>query len=52
MRLPCAVEFVKKDIWKKDPKTGKEKEKAVSLKMNSLEKCCVNAMANLDLTTF
>ena len=25
MRLPCAVEFVKKDLWKKDPKTGKEK---------------------------
>jgi hypothetical protein len=25
MRLPCAVEFVRKDIWKADPKTGKEK---------------------------
>ncbi len=28
MRLPCAVEFVKKDLWKKDPKTGKEKRKS------------------------
>lgn len=52
MRLPCAVEFVKKDLWKKTQKQVKKKEKAVSLKMNSLEKCCVNAMVNLDLITF
>ncbi len=28
MRLPCAVEFVKKDLWVTDPKTGKQKRKA------------------------
>lgn len=35
MRLPCAVEFVKKDLWKKDPKTGKEKRKS-SVSKNEL----------------
>ena len=28
MRLPCSVEFVKKDTWKTDPKTGKQKRKS------------------------
>jgi hypothetical protein len=28
MRLPCAVEFVKKDIWETDEKTGKRKRKS------------------------
>lgn len=28
MRLPCAVEFVKKDLWVTDEKTGKQKRKA------------------------
>lgn len=28
MRLPCAVEFVKKDLWVTNPKTGKEKRKS------------------------
>ena len=28
MRLPCAVEFVKKDLWETDEKTGKQKRKA------------------------
>src|SRR5680860_227110 len=28
MRLPCAVEFIKKDVWATDPKTGKEKRKS------------------------
>ena len=35
MRLPCAVDFVKKDLWKKDPKTGKEKRKS-SVSKNEL----------------
>tara|TARA_R110000868_G_C10805109_1_gene757414 strand:+ start:78 stop:1136 length:1059 start_codon:yes stop_codon:yes gene_type:complete len=28
MRLPCAVEFIKKDTWVTDAKTGKEKRKS------------------------
>jgi hypothetical protein len=32
MRLPCAVEFVKKDIWATDEKTGKKKRKASKTK--------------------
>lgn len=28
MRLPCAVEFVRKDVWATDPRTGKEKRKS------------------------
>lgn len=35
MRLPCAVEFVRKDTWKTDPKTGKEK-RASRLTKNEL----------------
>ena len=27
MRLPCGVEFIKKDIWDTDKKTGKKKRK-------------------------
>lgn len=32
MRLPCAVEFVKKDLWVTDEKTGKKKRKASKTK--------------------
>lgn len=28
MRLPCCVEFIKKDRWVTDPKTGKQKRKS------------------------
>ncbi len=28
MRLPCGVEFIKKDMWTIDPKTGREKRKS------------------------
>jgi hypothetical protein len=28
MRLPCSVEFIRKDLWVVDAKTGKEKRKA------------------------
>lgn len=34
MRLPCAVEFVKKDTWEIDKKRGKRNVKAVKQKMN------------------
>ncbi len=32
MRLPCAVEFVKKDTWETDAKTGKKKRKSSKTK--------------------
>lgn len=32
VRLPCAVEFVKKDIWETDQKTGKKKRKSSKTK--------------------
>lgn len=32
MRLPCAVEFVKKELWVRDKKTGKIKRKASKTK--------------------
>lgn len=32
MRLPCGVEFVKKDLWATDPKTGKKKRKSSTTK--------------------
>lgn len=32
MRLPCAVEFVKKELWATDPKRGKKKRKSSSTK--------------------
>jgi hypothetical protein len=32
MRLPCAVEFIKKDQWETDPKTGKQKRKSSKTK--------------------
>ena len=32
VRLPCAVEFVKKDIWETDEKTGKKKRKSSKTK--------------------
>jgi len=32
MRLPCAVEFVKKDLWVTDENTGKQKRKASKTK--------------------
>lgn len=32
MRLPCAVEFVKKDLWVTDEKTGKQKRKGSKTK--------------------
>lgn len=32
MRLPCAVEFVKKDKWETDSKTGKQKRKSSKTK--------------------
>ncbi len=32
MRLPCAVEFVKKDSWETDAKTGKQKRKSSQTK--------------------
>ncbi len=28
MRLPCGVEFVKKDTWATDPRTGRKKRRA------------------------
>ncbi|WP_235891103.1 hypothetical protein, partial [Flavobacterium gawalongense] len=33
-------------------KRARKNEKAAPLKMNYLEKCCVNAVENLDLITF
>lgn len=35
MRLPCAVEFVKKDLWQRDKKTGK-KQRVASKTKNEL----------------
>jgi len=32
MRLPCGVEFVKKDLWETDLKTGKKKRKSSTTK--------------------
>jgi len=32
MRLPCAVEFVKKNVWETDEKTGKKKRKSSKTK--------------------
>ncbi|VAW10285.1 hypothetical protein MNBD_BACTEROID03-582 [hydrothermal vent metagenome] len=32
MRLPCGVEFIKKDIWATDTKTGKQKRKSSKTK--------------------
>jgi hypothetical protein len=32
MRLPCAVEFVKKDLWVTEEKTGKQKRKSSKTK--------------------
>jgi hypothetical protein len=32
MRMPCGVEFVKKDLWETDPKTGKKKRKSSTTK--------------------
>jgi DDE superfamily endonuclease len=32
MRLPCAVEFIKKDTWEMDQKTGKKKRKCSKTK--------------------
>ena len=32
MRLPCAIEFVKKDQWVRDEKTGKQKHRSTKTK--------------------
>ena len=32
MRLPCAVEFIKKDKWETDVRTGKQKRKSSKTK--------------------
>ena len=43
MRLPCSVEFIKKDIWVTDKKTGKQKRKSSKTKnelfREMLEEC-------------
>ncbi|NEW79534.1 MAG: transposase [Gelidibacter sp.] len=43
MRLPCAVEFIKKDVWETDLKTGKKKRKSKITKnelfRNMLREC-------------
>jgi hypothetical protein len=32
MRIPCGVEFIKKDLWVTDKKTGKKKRKSSKTK--------------------
>lgn len=32
MRIPCGVEFIKKELWVTDPKTGKQKRKSSTTK--------------------
>lgn len=45
MRLPCAVEFVKKNMWVTDEKTGKQKRKASKTK-NELFREMIRACAD------
>jgi hypothetical protein len=45
MRLPCAVEFVKKDLWETDTKTGKQKRQASKTK-NELFREMIRACAD------
>ena len=45
MRLPCTVEFVKKDLWETDTKTGKQKRKASKTK-NELFREMIRACAD------
>ncbi|PXY42092.1 hypothetical protein DMB65_02310 [Flavobacterium cheongpyeongense] len=52
MKLPVGVEFVKKDTWEVDSKTGKNKRKASVKKNELLERCSKNATANFILIMF
>ena len=45
MRLPCAVEFVRKYLWETDIKTGKQKRKASKTK-NELFREMIRACAD------
>ena len=46
VNLPCAVEFIKKDLWKTDKKTGKRKRKSSKTKnelyRQMIERCNYN----------
>jgi len=52
MKLPVGVEFVKKDTWEVDSKTGKNKRKASVKKMSFSERCSKNVMVNFILIMF
>ena len=52
MRIPRGVEFIKKDFWITDPKTGKQRRKSSTTKNEFLEKCLLNAMGSFCLVMF
>ena len=41
MRIPCGVEFIKKDLWITDPKTGKKRRKSSTTKNELFRKMLV-----------
>ena len=41
MRIPCGVEFIKKDLWITDPKTGKQRRKSSTTKNELFRKMLV-----------
>jgi len=47
MRLPCSVEFVKKDLWAIDAKTGKKKRKASVTKNELFRKMLIDCNGKL-----
>lgn len=46
MRLPCAVEFVKKDRWATDKKTGKQKRKSSKTKNEMFREMIIQCHGN------
>jgi len=47
MRLPCAVEFIKKSDWETDPKTGKKKRVSVKTKNELFREIIAQCNRNL-----
>jgi hypothetical protein len=47
LRLPCAVEFVKKDSWETDPKTGKRKRISSKTKNEYYREMIIHCHQNL-----
>lgn len=48
-RLPCAVEFVKKNIWEADKKTGKQKRKSSKTKNETFREMVSNCSQRLSI---